>query len=91
MQALFFVACLFVIVATHTQASFTFIKTKRLVLQPKYIGTVYVECHSSSIIYLITCKKFYTQYIGKAVQKLNNTKIPWMTHASPLESNIRST
>ena len=66
-----FVICLFVIVATRTQAGFTFIKTKRLVLQPKYIGTVYVECHSSSIIYLITCNKFFTQYIGETVQKLN--------------------
>ena len=34
-------------------------------------GTVYLDCHSANVIYLITCTKCYLQYVGETVQQLN--------------------
>ena len=34
-------------------------------------GTVYLNCHSSNLIYLITCSNCCLQYVGETVQKLN--------------------
>ena len=34
-------------------------------------GTVYLDCHSANVIYLITCSKCFLQYVGETAQKLN--------------------
>ena len=34
-------------------------------------GTVYLNCHTSNVIYLITCNRCYLQYVGETAQKLN--------------------
>ena len=34
-------------------------------------GTTYINCHSSNVIYLITCSKCSLQYVGETVQKIN--------------------
>ena len=34
-------------------------------------GTSYVDCHSSNLIYLLTCLKCGLQYVGETVQQLN--------------------
>ena len=34
-------------------------------------GTIYINCHSSNIIYLVTCCKCGLQYVGETCQKLN--------------------
>ena len=34
-------------------------------------GTIYVDCHSSNVIYLITCNKCFLQYVGETAQALN--------------------
>ena len=34
-------------------------------------GTIYIDCHTSNVIYLITCNKCCLQYVGETAQKLN--------------------
>ena len=34
-------------------------------------GTIYLICHSSIVKYLMTCEKRQFQYVGEAVQQLN--------------------
>jgi len=34
-------------------------------------GTIYINCHSSNVIYLITCCNCGLQYVGETCQKLN--------------------
>ena len=34
-------------------------------------GTISLNCHSSDVIYLITCEQCFLQYVGETVQKLN--------------------
>jgi len=34
-------------------------------------GTVYLNCHTPNVIYLITCNRCYLQYVGETAQKLN--------------------
>ena len=34
-------------------------------------GTLYVDCHSSNLIYLLTCSTCGFQYVGETVQQLN--------------------
>ena len=34
-------------------------------------GTIYVDCHSANLIYLLTCMKCGLQYVGETVQQLN--------------------
>ena len=34
-------------------------------------GTMYINCHTSNVIYLITCNHCHLQYVGETVQKLN--------------------
>ena len=34
-------------------------------------GTIYLNCHTSNVIYLITCNRCYSQYVGETPQKLN--------------------
>ena len=45
--------------------------TKRLfdcVIPP---GTIYLDCHSPNVIYLLTCNRCHLQYVGETAQKLN--------------------
>ena len=35
-------------------------------------GSIYIDCHSANVIYLITCNNCSLQYAGETVQKLNN-------------------
>ena len=35
-------------------------------------GTIYVNCHSPNVIYIITCDTCGLQYVGETVQKLNS-------------------
>ena len=34
-------------------------------------GSIYINCHSANVIYLITCNKCGLQYVGETVQRLN--------------------
>ena len=34
-------------------------------------GTIYLNCHSSNLIYLLTCNNCSLQYVGETVLKLN--------------------
>ena len=34
-------------------------------------GTISLNCHTSNVIYLITCEQCFLQYVGETVQKLN--------------------
>ena len=34
-------------------------------------GITYIDCHSSNVIYLITCNKCFLQYVGETAQQLN--------------------
>ena len=36
-------------------------------------GTFYLDCHSPSVIYIITCSKFSLQYVGRQItRKMSN-------------------
>ena len=39
-------------------------------------GSVYIDCHSSNLIYLLTCSRCSLQYVGETVQKLNE-RLNW--------------
>ena len=39
-------------------------------------GSVYIDCHSSNLIYLRTCSRCSLQYVGETVQKLNE-RLNW--------------
>ena len=39
-------------------------------------GTVYIDCHTANVIYLITCSRCQLQYVGETVQKINE-RINW--------------
>ena len=34
-------------------------------------GFVYINCHSSNLVYLLTCDNCGLQYVGETVQKLS--------------------
>ena len=34
-------------------------------------GSIYIDCHCSNVIYLITCNKCFLQYVGETAQSLN--------------------
>ena len=42
----------------------------------KYIvaaGSIYINDHSSNVVYLITCNKYELQYVGETSQNLKNS------------------
>ena len=46
-------------------------------------GTVYVDCNSANVIYLITCNNSSLQYVGETVQKINDR---FTTHRQGIKS-----
>lgn len=34
-------------------------------------GSIYIDCHASNVIYLITCNRCFLQYVGETCQRLN--------------------
>ena len=47
-------------------------------------GTLYVNCHTSNVIYLITCCKCGLQYVGETVMKINDR---FRKHRGSMESD----
>ena len=45
--------------------------TKRVVDCIVPPGSTYINCHSSNVVYLITCDNCFIQYVGETVQKIN--------------------
>ena len=39
-------------------------------------GTVYLDCHTANVVYLITCTRCWLQYVGETVQKINE-RLNW--------------
>ena len=52
----------------HTDKSLRSV-TKRTYDSVTPPGTIYIICHSSNVIYLITCNRSQLQYAGEPVQK----------------------